>query len=76
MNHAVFIKTPEQAETILQSTFLSKIKNYDIHFSNKKFLRHYYFPPVFVQGKHLSEIDKKTNKNHEYSKQYGLKSVD
>ena len=76
MTHSLFIKTPEEAMEILQSTFIPKIRNYDIHFSNLQVVKYYYYPPVFVQGKHESEIDKKTNKNHELSKNYGLKQID
>ena len=73
MNHAIFIKTPQEAMEVFQTTIVNKIKNYDIHFSNSKLVNHYYYPPIFCQGRHVSEIDKKTNKNHQLSKNYGFK---
>ena len=76
MTHSLFIKTPEEAMEILQSTFIPKIKNYDIHLSMTQHLKYYYYPPVFTQANHKSEIDKKNNKNHELSKNYGLKEID
>ena len=32
----------------------------------------HYYPPIFVQGKHVSEIDKVTNKNDLRTHLYGL----
>ena len=39
----------------------------------KLFLKQYYYPPIFVQGKHISEIDNVTNKNDLRTHLYGLK---
>jgi hypothetical protein len=38
-----------------------------------EFFKNYYYPPIFVQGKHVSEIDKVTNKNDLRTHLYGLK---
>jgi hypothetical protein len=75
MTHSYFIKTPEEAIDILQSTFIPKIRNYDIHFANTRLLKYYYFPPIFTQTKHESEIDKRTNTNHELSTMYGISGL-
>ena len=74
MTHALFIKTSDEAIELFQTTITDKIKNYDIHLSSIEFLEHYYYPPIFVQGKHISEIDKISNKNDQYSYYYGLKT--
>tara|TARA_B100000963_G_scaffold334203_1_gene327192 strand:- start:1892 stop:2569 length:678 start_codon:yes stop_codon:yes gene_type:complete len=74
MTHALFIKTSDEAIELFQTTITDKIKNYDIHLSSIEFLENYYYPPIFVQGKHISEIDKISNKNDQYSYYYGLKT--
>jgi hypothetical protein len=74
MAHALFIKTYEEAIELFQTTITDKIKNYDVHLIDIEFFKEYYYPPVFVQGKHVSEIDKITNKNDQYSYYYGLKT--
>ena len=73
MAHALFIKTFEESMELFQTTITEKIKNYDIHLIDMEFLKHYYYPPIFVQGKHVSEIDKVTNKNDLRTHLYGLK---
>ena len=75
MSHSYFVKYPAQAMEIFQSTIIPKIKNYDIHLANQKYLKHYLYPPLFNQGKHISEIDKKMNKNDKNSDMYGLKQI-
>ena len=72
MAHALFIKTFEEAMELFQTTITDKIKNYDIHLIDMEFFKHFQFPPVFVQGKHVSEIDKVTNKNDLRTHLYGL----
>ena len=73
MAHSYFIKTVQEAEDILFSTIeVDRIKNYDVHLIDEKFFEYFYYPPVFVQDKHVSDIDKKVNKNHIYTKNYGL----
>jgi len=73
MAHALFIKTFEEAMELFQTTITDKIKNYDVHLIDLQFLKEYYYPPIFVQGKHVSEIDKVTNKNDQRTHLYGLK---
>ena len=73
MAHALFIKTFEEAMELFQTTITDKIKNYDVHLIDLQFLKEYYYPPIFVQGKHVSEIDKVTNKNDLRTHLYGLK---
>ena len=73
MAHALFIKTFEEAMELFQTTITDKIKNYDVHLIDLQFLKEYYYPPIFVQGKHISEIDKVTNKNDQRTHLYGLK---
>ena len=73
MAHALFIKTFEEAIELFQTTITDKIKNYDVHLIDLQFFKQYYYPPIFVQGKHVSEIDKVTNKNDLRTHLYGLK---
>tara|TARA_B100001248_G_scaffold261363_1_gene252298 strand:+ start:1745 stop:2419 length:675 start_codon:yes stop_codon:yes gene_type:complete len=73
MAHALFIKTFEEAMELFQTTITDKIKNYDVHLIDLEFFKQYYYPPIFVQGKHVSEIDKVTNKNDLRTHLYGLK---
>jgi len=73
MAHALFIKTFEEAMELFQTTITDKIKNYDIRLIDMEFFKQYYYPPIFVQGKHVSEIDNVTNKNDLRTHLYGLK---
>ena len=73
MAHALFIKTFEESIELFQTTITEKIKNYDVHLIDLRFFKQYYYPPIFVQGKHVSEIDKVTNKNDLRTHLYGLK---
>ena len=73
MAHSLFIKTFEEGMELFQTTICDKIKNYDIHLIDLQFFKEYYYPPIFVQGKHVSEIDKVTNKNDLRTHLYGLK---
>ncbi len=73
MAHSYFIKSSEEAEDILISTIdVDKIKNYDVHLIDERFFHYFYYPSIFVQAKHVSDIDKKINKNHIYTQNYGL----
>lgn len=73
MAHALFIKKHEEAMELFQSTINDKIKNYDIHLIEQKFFKKFYYPPIFVQGSHVSEIDKVKNINDQRTHLYGLK---
>ena len=72
MAHAYFIKTFEESIELFQTTITDKIKNYDVHLIDLQYFKYYYYPPIFVQGKHVSEIDAVTNKNDRYTYLYGL----
>jgi GR25 family glycosyltransferase involved in LPS biosynthesis len=73
MTHSYFIKYPDEAKNILLSTLQTeKIKNYDIHLKDNKLLKYLYYPPLFIQSKHISKIDNKNNNNHKKSINYGL----
>ena len=73
MAHAYFMKTHEKAEDILKLIEAPEpIKNYDIFLSDHRFLKQFYYPAIFVQSKHASEIDQGTNKNDQRTKNYGL----
>ena len=73
MTHALFIKTFEESIELFQTTITDKIKNYDIHLKELEYFKYYYFPPIFVQGKHVSEIEGNTNSNDRNTQMYGLK---
>ena len=73
MAHALFIKTFEESIILFQTTITETIKNYDVHLIDIKFFKKYYYPPIFVQGKHVSDIDGKVNKNDAHTLFYGLK---
>lgn len=73
MAHSYFIKSFEEAMELFQTTITDKIKNFDVHLIDMRFFHEFYYPPIFVQGKHVSEIDKVTNKNDLRTYLYGLK---
>ena len=73
MAHALFIKTFEEAIELFQTTITDKIKNYDVHLIDLQYLKQFYYPPIFVQGKHKSEIDQVINKNDLRTHLYGLR---
>ena len=71
--HALFIKEIDEATMLLDSTIQpEKIKNYDVHLADNQYFKNYYYPPVFVQGKHISDIDGKVNKNDINTTTYGV----
>ena len=49
-----------------------KLKNYDIFLAEDRFFKSYYYPSVFVQDKHKSEISGDINKNYILTYNYGL----
>lgn len=73
MTHALFIKTHEEAMELFQTTINDKLKNYDVHLGDIQFFKKYYYPPVFVQGSHISDIEGVVNQNDKNSFYYGLK---
>ena len=72
MTHALFIKKHEEAMELFQTTIDDKIKNYDIHLGDTKLINKYYYPPIFVQGSHISDIEGVVNQNDKNSFMYGL----
>ena len=71
--HALFIKNKKEAKEILESTLGKKnIKNYDLHLANNELFDYFYYPPVFVQKQHKSEIESIINKNDIFTNNYGL----
>lgn len=75
MTHALFIKSHDEALKLFQTTITDKIKNYDIHLNDVKILTNFYYPPIFVQDDHVSEIEGLKNNNDKHSSFYGLKTV-
>ena len=73
MAHAYFIKTFEESMELFQTTITDRIKNYDVHLIDLEYFKYYYYPPVFVQGQHVSEIDQVQNQNDLRTHLYGLK---
>ena len=63
MTHSLFIKTHEEAIELFQTTINDKLKNYDIHLADIEFFKNYYYPPIFVQGNHISDIEGVINQN-------------
>lgn len=72
MTHALFIRSHEEALKIFQTTIADKVKNYDVHLNDIKMITNFYYPPVFVQDDHVSEIEGLKNNNDKYSSFYGL----
>lgn len=73
MTHSYFIKNTSSAKKILIDMIIKeKIKNYDIYLSDNKFIKYFYWPEIFRQSNHISNIDKKINKNYKMSINYGL----
>jgi len=72
MTHALFLKSFEEAIELFQTTIIDHIKNYDIHLAKLEYFKKFYYPPIFVQGSHVSEIENTTNANDKRSKNYGL----
>lgn len=71
--HALYIRTNEEAVEILDKTIEpEKIKNYDVFLADLKIFNNFYYPSIFVQGKHKSEITGTVNKNYIYTMNYGL----
>jgi len=72
MTHALFIKSHGEALKLFQTTIADKVKNYDVHLNDVKLITNFYYPPVFVQDDHVSEIEGLKNNNDKYSSFYGL----
>ena len=73
MTHAYFVKTHEKAEEVLKVIEGPEpIKNYDIFLNDYQFFHNFYYPAIFIQSQHVSDIDGSVNKNDLRSKNYGL----
>lgn len=71
--HALFIRTHEEAIHLLDLTIKpEKLKNYDIFLAEEQYFKSYYYPSIFVQEKHKSEIDDRVNQNYIRTYNYGI----
>uniref|UniRef100_A0A6C0CG34 Uncharacterized protein n=1 Tax=viral metagenome TaxID=1070528 RepID=A0A6C0CG34_9ZZZZ len=72
--HALYIKTPEEATTLLDMTIQpEKLKPYDVFLAEERYFKQFYYPSVFVQEAHASEIDDKgADLNYYRTLNYGL----
>lgn len=71
--HALFLKTHQEAVDLLHQTIQPEtMKNYDIFLANKQIFKYYYYPSIFVQEKHKSEITHNVNQNYKVTYNYGL----
>ena len=76
MAHAYYLEDHQHASKVLDVIEgPKKLKNYDIFLINHKFIDQFYYPAIFVQSQHMSEIDGKVNKNDLRTKNYGLDLV-
>ena len=74
--HALFIQSPEEATALLDQTIEpEQLKPYDIFLADHQIFTRFYYPPVFIQGSHKSEIDGKgVDINRKRTINYGLQS--
>ena len=72
--HSLYIKTPEEATDLLDMTIQpEKLKPYDIFLAEERYFKQFYYPSVFVQEAHASEIDDKgADLNYYRTLNYGL----
>ena len=71
--HSLFIKKHEEAIELLESLIKpDSLKNYDVQLAEMEWFKFYYYPPIFVQSDHKSEIDDGKNKNYLRTQNYGL----
>jgi GR25 family glycosyltransferase involved in LPS biosynthesis len=72
--HALFIKTPEEGTDLLDMTIEpEKLKPYDVFLAEERYFKQFYYPSVFVQESHKSEIDDKgADINYYRTLNYGL----
>jgi hypothetical protein len=73
MTHSYYLRDHEKAKEILDIIEgPKKIKNYDVFLTNEQFMHEFYYPAIFVQSQHISDIDGKVNKNDQRAKDYDL----
>ena len=72
--HSLYIKTPEEATDLLDKTIQpEKLKPYDVFLADERYFKQFYYPSVFVQEAHVSEIDDKgADLNYYRTLNYGL----
>jgi len=72
--HSIFIKSPDEAVELLDLTIQPEsLKPYDIFLSDNQYFKYYYYPSIFVQKPHKSEIDNKSSDiNYKRTFNYGL----
>ena len=72
--HSLYIKTPEEATDLLDMTIQpEKLKPYDVFLAEERYFKQFYYPSVFVQEAHASEIDDKgADLNYYRTLNYGL----
>ena len=72
--HSLFIKSPEEATDLLDMTIQpEKLKPYDVFLAEERYFKYFYYPSVFVQESHVSEIDDKgADLNYYRTLNYGL----
>ena len=71
--HSLFIKDHDEATSLLDMTIQpEKLKPYDIFLAQEQFFKEYYYPAIFFQSEHKSEIDNKVNLNNIRTYNYGL----
>jgi hypothetical protein len=72
--HSLFIKSPEEATDLLDMTIQpEKLKPYDVFLAEERYFKYFYYPSVFVQESHVSEIDDKgADINYYRTLNYGL----
>jgi hypothetical protein len=72
--HSLYINTPEEATNLLDMTIKpDKLKPYDVFLAEEKYFKHFYYPSIFVQESHVSEIDDKgADLNYYRTLNYGL----
>jgi hypothetical protein len=70
--HALFIKTIDESIKLLDMTIKpEKLKNYDIFLANERYFTSFYYPAIFIQGKHTSEISGNSDQS-QITINYGL----
>ena len=72
--HSLYIKTPEEATDLLDMTIQpEKLKPYDVFLAEERYFKQFYYPSIFVQEAHASEIDDKgADLNYYRTLNYGL----
>ena len=72
--HSLYITTPEEATNLLDMTIKpEKLKPYDVFLAEEKYFKYFYYPSIFVQESHVSEIDDKgADLNYYRTLNYGL----